>query len=334
MSQDINPYQKEVDPLPVSNIQNNELAAKLHELQLSLPDGIEFNHDTLFPKLSGMGHKRDIKTRHKMITKLTPVLWSALFPGEQVQYVAIGTQNKLIEQYFMGALFASLVNKTQFIVTSLRIIMIHLDARGNPKFPVWSVYHNQIATMKKKLMGELLLTLVDGSKYKYGGFKGADKKQMPALVEQARETYRELGFNPTVTQSRENLCCNCYVVVPAKELRCGHCGQEFWKPSQVAIRSLIFPSWGDFIIEHYLIASLELIGYAVSWLFFIMLIAASIAEGTLAETLVLVVALLLLQHVVDAALTYHIAKKGLSPKGDTPPVPTPQAISSQGTEAR
>ena len=314
MSQLVNPYDA---PQPAAGLDSDEhvVLQKLRDLGLQWNPAVDYQLATLFPKLSGIGHKGDIKARHKMLTKLEPFLQGALADGEQVQYVGVGTQNKFVEQYFMGAVFAALINKTQFVLTNLRILMVHVDARGNPRFPIWAVFYNQIATFKKKLLGEMHLTLSDGSKYKYGGFKGPDRKQMPLLVEQSRQAYAEMGFQPQVTQPRENLCSNCFQVVPVGQLECAPCGQKFWKPTELAIRSFIFPSWGDFLLKHYLIASLELFGYALSWLFYIALIAGGVRDGGVGVAVLVVLSLLIVQHSFDAAMTYFIAKKGLSPKG-------------------
>ncbi len=160
------------------------------------------------------------------------------------------------------------------------------------------------------------MKLRDGTKLRFTGFEKHDRKQMPGIFQQALDGYREQGFNPAVTQSRENLCCHCFQVVPIGEYVCHACGAQFWKPSQVALRSLCFPSWGDFLMRHTSAAILELIGYCMLWFFFVAWILGAI-QRDLAETIFAVLfsaAVVTFQHVVDAALTYFIAKKGLTPR--------------------
>jgi hypothetical protein len=86
----------------------------------------------------------------------------------------------------------------------------------------------------------------------------------------------------------------------------------------VALRSLIFPSWGDFTLKHTGLAIIELIGYCITWFIFVMVFLGILAEEGVAGAAVAagVFAVILgFQHCVDAALTYYIAKKGVHPKG-------------------
>jgi hypothetical protein len=152
----------------------------------------------------------------------------------------------------------------------------------------------------------------------FSGFPKLDRKQMPEVFEKALEHYRKHDFDPEVSQSLENLCSYCHTCVPKGHYECSRCGAEFWQPSHVALRSFVFPCWGDIVLKHYIVAATEFFGYLVTWFIVFILIASSLANG---EYFGLLVApfLLLLAHGLDGTLTWHVAKKGLHPKREPQP---------------
>jgi hypothetical protein len=300
---------------PIITQAGSSAAGRLAELGLRLDPEIPYRLDSLFPKLSGWGSKAHIKKKHKLISRIENRLKQMLQPGEAVLYVAKGVQFKFSEQYFLG-IWAVLINQTVFVLTNLRLLLIHSNTKGAPRHTYWTIYYSEIDRFKPTWTGKLPLKLRDGTKFNYTGFDKLDRKRMPEIFQQALAAYQEHGFAPQVSQSRENLCSYCYRVVPRVQYRCGHCEGEFWTPGAVALRSLIFPSWGDFVTGHTSLAIVELLGYACTWLIFTALVFAEEGEKRLGLALFFA-ALLLCQHVFDAALTYFIAKKGLAPR--TPP---------------
>ena len=148
---------------------------------------------------------------------------------------------------------------------------------------------------------------------------------MPEILENALGAYAQYGFDPPVTQSRENFCNKCLQIVPKDQYVCGNCQQQFWKPGQIALRSLMFPSWGDFLMGHTVLAIVELIGYVVSWMVFLWMVFLWVVSpmvfrfggpGAITMVFPLGVWLVILcfEHSIDAGLTYFIAKKGLTPR--------------------
>ncbi len=104
-------------------------------------------------------------------------------------------------------------------------------------------------------------------------------------------------------------------MVPKGDKTCPKCGAEYWQPKEIALRSLLFPSWGDFLMRHYLLATLELIGYLISWIFIGAIVVAGAFSGDpedLAIGLVILGIFLVFTHIPDAILTYYIASKGLN----------------------
>ena len=294
----------------------SDATAKLEELGIQLDSQLPYDVDRMFPKLKGWGVKGAIKQKHKVLQKVEPLLKRMVLRDEKILYVAKGIQVKFSEQYFLG-IWANLINQTVFVLTNLRLIMLHVDGSGNPHNMYWVIYYSQITTFKGSWTGQVKLKLEDGLKLVFSGFKGDDRKQMPTIFQECVEVYRQQGFNPQVTQSRENLCPNCLAVVPKGQYQCGECGQNFYTPSSLAGRSLIFPSWGDFMMGHTVLACVELLGYVASWFFLVAFAMAGFREGGIEGLVATCIFLffIAIEHVIDSALTFFIAKKGLTPKG-------------------
>ena len=292
-------------PTPAEVVQS-----QLSKLKLSLDAEIPYRLATVFAKISGWGAKREIKRRAKLIKQIEPTLKKMLLPNEEVLYVAKGTQSSTTEALFMGAYWAAVLNQTVFVLTNLRILMLRSKSNGKPTHTFWVLYYNEIDLFQPNWSGAMKLKLKDGKKLTFTGFPKLDRKAMPTIFQDALDNYRKLNFHPTVSQSRENLCSHCFQVVPKARYACRNCGSVFWTPKELALRSLIFPSWGDICMKHYQFAAVELIGYLFSWLWAIsILIGPNPEEGWFVLAMIFIFA-----HPVDGMLTYSVAKKGLSPR--------------------
>ena len=282
--------------------------AKLNELKLNLNiDGLPYQLEKMFPRLDGWGVKAEIKRRVKLIQQVEPQLPEMLYPNEKILYIAKGVQHSIIEAITIGALWSNMINQTVFVLTNLRLLMIRSNSKGKPAETCWMIYYSEITKFKPTLTGVLDLKLDDGKSIRFTGFPKLDRKTMPKIFEEALETYRERGFEPDCSQSREDLCGSCFAIVPKGRFQCGKCGTTFWTPGQVAIRSLIFPAWGDMLLKHRMLACVELVGLTVTWF-----VAYALADdGDYAEAALVIG----LAHSIDAVVTYFIAKKGLHPSG-------------------
>lgn len=286
---------------------------RLEELGLALDPAIGYRVESLFPKVAGMGWKGAIKKKHGLIARVEPVLRQALAPNERVLYVAKGVQYSFAEQYFMG-IWAQTINQTVFVLTNARLLMLRSNSKGTPKHTFWSIYYSQIEAFKPSWTGVVELRLRDGTKLKFTGFPKADRRAMPELFQQALESFRKHGFDPQVTQSMENLCSHCFGRVSKGEYVCERCGAEFWTPKAVALRSLVIPSWGDVCMKHYVLATVEMIGFVVAWSIAAGAILSGLGNGEWIGGVFVAAMVLVFTHGVDAALTYAIAKKGLHPR--------------------
>lgn len=286
------------------------IQAQLSKLRLSLDADIPYRLPTIFAKITGWGAKGEIKRRAKLIQQIEPTLKKMLMPKEEVLYVAKGTQSSTSEALFMGAYWATVMNQTVFVLTNLRILMLRSKSNGKPTHTFWVLYYSEIDQFQPTWTGTLKLKLKDGKKFTFTGFPKLDRKAMPTIFQDAIDNYRKLNFQPNVSQSRENLCSHCFQVVPKDRYVCRSCGSEFWTPRELALRSLIFPSWGDICMKHYQFATVELLGYVISWIVAISILTSPSPE----EGFFLLGFIFFIEHPVDAMLTYSVAKKGLNPR--------------------
>ncbi|MGD9856543.1 MAG: hypothetical protein AB7U20_16470 [Planctomycetaceae bacterium] len=295
-----------------AELQPDPAAARLTALGVSLDPQIPYRLSTMFPKLDGWGAKGAVKKKAKVIAQVEPHLKRMLHDGEEVLYIAKGVQYSFSEHYFMGV-WAMTINQTVFVLTNLRLLMLRTNGKGRPKETFWTLFYSQIERFKGSWTGMLELKLRDGRKLKFSGFPKLDRKTMPQVFEQTLEQYRRQGFDPQVSQSLENLCSDCFAIVPKQSFDCEACGTRFWHPKDVALRSLIIPSWGDIVLKHYTIAVVEMIGALIAWFVAAALVVDYVTNGTL-ESLIIAAVVLFFTHVVDALVTHHVAKKGLHPR--------------------
>jgi len=283
---------------------------RLSKLRISVDADIPYRWESVFAETAGWGGNGEIKRRAKLLKQVGPQLREMLLPNEEVLYVAKGVQYSLAESYFMGAWLASILNQTVFVLTNLRLLMMRSTSAGKPIEMFWVIYYSEIDQFKPYWTGVLKLKLQDRKLYTFTGFSKRDRKAMPVIFEEAIEQYQRLGFAPDVSQSRENLCAHCFQIVPKSEFVCNSCGAEYWTPKQLALRSLVFPSWGDFCMKHYGVATVELVGYGFSWVVAI----NALAGPDMVDGLIVALLIFVIEHPVDAFLTYHVARKGLNPR--------------------
>ncbi len=285
---------------------------RLEEFGMSLSPDIDYDLEKIFPKVEGWGWKVPFKSKYKLLRHLESLLKDCLFEGEKVLFLAKGNQHSLTEAVFMG-IWAHGINHTVFVLTNVRLLMFRTNSRGKPKKTFWMVYYNQIVHFKGNWHGMLNLKLKDGRRLSFSGFSRQDRKEMPTIFTQALEAFRQSEFNPPVSQSLENLCSHCLDKVSKDEYFCETCGAKFWSPKELALRSLIFPSWGDFLMGHHFIAFLEMFGGLSSWTFLLVRLSGFLTGADPTE-MVSAILFFLIVNGSDAMLTYHIARKGLHPR--------------------
>ena len=284
-------------------VDDNPVDTKLAQLNLVLSPDINYRLETMFPKITGMFANGAIKKKFKLVQRVEPLMKEMLLDNEEVLFISKGNQSSFSEQFFMGALWAKTINHTVVILTNLRLLCIRTNGSGKPKRTFWSIYYSQIKELKSTIFGNAKICLKDGKNLNYSGFPKIDRKTMRTVFLDAYKLFEEKGFDPEVSQSREKLCGHCYEVVPKHDYECESCGATFWKPMEIGVRSFIFPSWGDFVMKHYLVAIAEFFGF----MFLLLVIVISLADGDY----VFAAIIFLLANISDAFITAQIAAKGL-----------------------
>ncbi len=286
------------------------IAQKLAELKVPLSSEINYDLPSLFPNIDGWFVNGAIKKKSQLIRKLEPKLLETLHPNEEVLYIAKGVQQSFIESIFMGAMWAAMLNQTVFVLTNLKVLMMRSKSNGTPLHQFWVIFYSEIKELKSSWTGSIALKLADGQKRTFSGIPKVERKTMTTVFENAVEEYQARNFAPATSQSLETLCCHCYDIVPLKEIECPGCKARYWKPGELAMRSLIFPSWGDFLMKHYWFATFEVFGYLFGLMAFVLPFFGpnppDIIPGVIMLSLFFVFA-----HVMDSLLTYIVARKGL-----------------------
>ncbi len=70
-----------------SPVTAEQVQAKLHSLNLSFPEDIPFQWESMFGKIEGWGTRNYIKRKQKLISVTAPHLRNILKPNETVLYI-------------------------------------------------------------------------------------------------------------------------------------------------------------------------------------------------------------------------------------------------------
>lgn len=261
---------------------------KLSQLGLVLSPEINYRLETMFPRLDGKFLDRSIRKQFQLIKQTEPLMQEMLLENEQVLFVTKGKIEYL---------------KSIVVLTNLRMFCTRADRKGVPRQPFWFLYYTQAVDLKKIDSFIPGIRLKDGGKVNFQGFPDKDRKMIASVSQNAVKFLEDKGIDPLVSQSRENMCGNCFEVVPKNKYECDACGSTFWEPFEVGIRSFIFPSWGGFAMKNYGIACGELF----SFLFVLIGFIISLAHGEF----IIAGLMLAITIVSDAVITFNIAAKGL-----------------------
>ena len=270
---------------------------------------LRYYYPQLFPKIEGWGAKGQVKRRVLLIQAIEPLLPRLLQEGEEIRFVTRGIYSDFAEQFFMG--WASLlINRTVFVFTNYRILMLNCDSKDRPLHMKWHVPYDKIRkfTSRSFLSSAMVFKLKDGKKLVFSHTPGHDRQPLRAFVEEMIRCCEQENFHLPSHQSRDNLCPNCFAPVPAKQFRCDRCKEEFIHYTKPALMSLCLPCLGDFYMGHFGIGTMELLGYGIAWAGFGMMLAE---EGL--SVLPIALPSIAVVHVIDALMTRHVALKGLVP---------------------
>ena len=271
----------------------------------------------LFQADGWLARKR-AKARFKMLRALDPKLRQILRSGERVYFVTSGTTANLVEQFFVGAFVAQVVNRRALAFTTERVLLLQIDSRKRPRELVSQISYASIAEVKATWSGYCRLTLRNNEKLNFVGVPKADRQNLAAFLADVVKRGTTTPFSGSAL-ALEHLCPHCFAVVPGHPEQCPTCRGGFKRARTAMLRSFLFPGLGDLYLGHRAVAGFEMLGAAFAWFGLIVapLLGAPDADGNVVKMDVVnwvnAIVVLAIIHGIDAAATRHFALKGHHP---------------------
>ncbi len=285
----------------IDSLDHEKLKAEVNDLGAH-----PYHLPQLFPKVKGVGVRGLFRKKVALLQAVEPLFEKMLFPREEVRFATSGIFCSFAEQYMLGAL-STYINRTVFIFTNFRIILLNVDSKAKPLHMKWHIPYDQIRRFKTGgLSSSMVFKLKNKKTITFSSMPACDRKPVRAFVNEMIGRAETEAFHLPHYACRDNLCPGCYAPIPKGVYECEKCGDRFIKPGKPTLMSACLPCLGDFYMGHRTLGSIELAGYVLVW---VMLGAHLAEEG--ASALPFVALVLLLEHGLDAALTHQMAKKGL-----------------------
>lgn len=290
----------------MQTVTRERVAEKLWEWDLELSPDISYRLETVFPRIEGWFAKGRVREQFQLIQRLEPLLTELLLEDEEVQLVLKSNQSTFSDIFLRGSLWIESTTVTVLVFTNLRILCIRTDEAGVPQKTFWLIYYSQVQELKRTSFDDARLVLKDGTNLLYSRLSKDDQDWMQRMIQENYYAFLRQGFDPAVTQSREQLCGHCFGVIPPGVFECECCGATYWKPAEVGVRSFLFPSWGDFVMQHRTLAFMELFGFGL----LVWFTSASFSEGKYFTGL----AVFFMANLADAVLSVQLAARALHVK--------------------
>jgi hypothetical protein len=266
---------------------------------------------SIFPQREGYMARRAIQKKIRLLIRLSPLLARILGEQERVLFVAHGIIQYLAEIILGNGYLTYYYNIHALLFTDQRIILINTTKAGQPKHMIHQIRYDQVKDWKGPtvIAGAVIVKLMDGTKLTFVHIPRRDSRVARQVFERLQAS-APTGLLPSEGESFQNLCPSCFVEVPKNTYDCPRCGTAFKTPRKAALRSFLLPGLGDIYLTHRFLGTLELLG---SILLVILLLSAFLSGDSGGAIVLLIV--ILFYHSLDAALTYHMAKKGLIREG-------------------
>lgn len=285
------------------------------ELNALLPPSIAVRFDEMFPSVRARPVRRRDRKRAEMLRKAEPALRRALGPLEIVRFVTNGARQLSWGLVTAGSM-NPFTNRTTFVLTDKRILLIHTDSKQRPR-----LFANQLPLERIRTATGRHSYIFIGSgrgQLMFHGVKRGEAKYLRRLLEST----------PAKEGGWQNLCPRCFAATDDAPTSCERCGEKFKDPRKAALRSLLFPGLGDFYLGYRWYALLEILGAAFLWALFVTVLVPAVKargfSGVLIALPVLVFVALL--HGGDAILTRARARSGLHSLDRALPTGDPQQI--------
>lgn len=271
----------------------------MEELRARLPTSIAVRFDEMFPSLQARKVKRRDWKRAELLANAEPVLKRALDPMEVVRFVTDGARQLAWGLVTAGSM-NPFTNRTTFVLTDRRILLIHTDRKRRPRMFASQLPLERVASASGR--HSYIFIRSGREQLMFHGRRG-----------EAKYLRRLLEATPADEGGWQNLCPRCFHAMDDAPEACRRCREPFKSPRRAALRALLFPGLGDFYLGYRGYAVLQMIGAGLLWALFVtMLIPAVRARGFSGLLIALpVMAFVLLVHGGDAILTRAKARSGL-----------------------
>ncbi|MEM7136422.1 MAG: hypothetical protein AAF500_07585 [Myxococcota bacterium] len=269
-------------------------------LKALLPGSIAVRFEEMFPSLRARKVRRRDRVRAEMLRKAEPVLKRALDPMEVVRFVTSGAQQLAWGLVTAGSM-NPLTNRTTFVLTDRRILLIHTDRRRRPALFASQLPLGRVESATGR--HSYLFIRSGREQLMFHGTKRGEAKYLRRL----------LDASPVEDGGWQNLCPRCFHAMDDAPDSCRRCSEPFKSARKAALRSLLFPGLGDFYLGYRGYAVLQMIGAGLLWALFVtFLVPAVVAQGFSGVLVSLpVLAFAVLVHGGDAILTRAKARRGL-----------------------
>ncbi|PXA04907.1 hypothetical protein DDZ13_02785 [Coraliomargarita sinensis] len=274
-------------------------------------EGSPYDFEQMLP-IEKRGQRSLAKKKLKQLKVLDPVIRGMLHEGEEVIYLTDGVKVHSAEQLFIGWLMYY-YNHNAFIFTNERILLIHVIKKTKLGKFVGAIRYEDLLKVKTSFTGSLRIKFRNKKQVLFTRVAGQDRKFIKEflvpLVENSAATVDKQA--PMI----QDLCPACYQKVDDKNAsECPSCQCGFRTPRQAAIRSLILPGLGDIYLGSAL-GYLEAAFMLFLWTGNIFGSIELIREGEEpAAVWISTLIFLGIIHLLDAAKSHYVARKGIFPK--------------------
>ncbi len=265
----------------------------------------KFDLEEILPPNKKGGYKNRKNTfKVKVLKAVSDMLEKILRDGEQVMRIGKGTAYYPVELLFGNGWLTMYYNYYAIVCTNQRVLLINIDHRiRRPTHYLFQIPYEEIKNVKHgSLWGSLMFYRIKGKRRTFMYVKRYLVKEIRQFILDKKGSIKAVEHPQ---EPLENLCPSCFVPLGKGLTSCSQCRAHFKEPKKAFLRSLLLPGLGDMYLGHVFLGLLELLGAVFVWAVVISLLLSG-EEGTPLGAFLL----LLLYHVLDGLLAYHMGKKG------------------------
>jgi hypothetical protein len=203
-----------------------------------------------------------------------------------------------------------MVNRTLFLFTNMRLILLNCDGKGRAKTLMWQIPYERMQKYGSgTLSGAVKIKTVGGQSFSFIGVPGGDRKRLKEYMLARLAQTRAQGLAFPSHADRDPLCCQCATPLPKAAKQCHECGDVLADPMTPALLSLLLPGLGHLYLGHRGMASFEMLGFG-----FLLVNMGFLAYRAGPPGLLIAIPITLAALGADSLVTLHVARKGALPK--------------------